>query len=206
MRGKGTVEAASELGRLILASRPVESADWQEVPVGFELDRPRTLEFRAWPAAAGDQALDVDWVLIGKVDGLERGAVPGRFEVEDMVTLHGVDRESPEASGRAYAGVVGSESGRLVRDGPYRLFDPGRLHLVVRSRRGAIRVRVESADGLRRFAELEVPERPSWADTDADFELPKREILCARIFSTGVEADVDFVELTRTGASPERAP
>ncbi|MGH7821108.1 MAG: hypothetical protein ACREQ9_15190, partial [Candidatus Binatia bacterium] len=195
VRGTGKVDAATDSGRRLLGEAAVDAGDWQEVPLTVDVDRQLTIEWRAWADEASEAKLEIDWVLITKLDPLEPGRRAGRFEAEEMVALYGVDHDSPDASAGGYAVVVHYPPERVMRDGPYRAFGPGRVHLALRSRRGGMRVSVESPDGRRRFAEVEVPASPAWAITDADFDLPAREILCARLVSAGADGDVDYVEL-----------
>ncbi len=206
-RGSGRVEVSSDLGKSQLAVATVERDAWSELPVVFAIDHPKTLEFRAWAASAAGSSLDVDWVLVRKLAGPEeRETGPRRFEAEDLPALYGVDYESAEASGHAYASVVEYPPGVVVRDGPYRIFGPGRVGVAVRSRGGPLRLRVEAADG-RRFAETEIPARRSWTTAETSVELPDRAILCTRLLSAGAKADVDYVEITeREEPSPSERP
>src|SRR5207249_8212044 len=160
------------------------------------IDRPTTLEFRAWSAPSAEDALEVDWVLVRKLSGPEgRETGTRRFEAEDMPALYGLDYESADASGNAYASIVEYPPGAVVRDGPYRIFGPGRVDIAVRFRGGPLRLRVEAADG-RRFAESEIPARHSWSTAEASIELPERTVLCTRLVSAGAEADVDYLDIT----------
>jgi hypothetical protein len=206
-RGSGRVEVTSDLGTRQLGAAEVERNAWTERPVVIAIDRPTTLEFRAWAAPSTGSALDVDWVLVRKLAGPEERATgPRRFEAEDMPALYGLDYESADASGDAYASIVEYPPGAVVRDGPYRLFGPGRVDVAVRFRGGPLRLRVEAADG-RPFAESEIPARRSWATAEASVDLPERTVLCTRLLSAGAEADVDYVEITeREAQSPSEPP
>jgi hypothetical protein len=202
-RGRGRVEVTSDLGRRELAAADVERDEWTEHPMVIAIDRPTTLEFRAWAEPAAENALDVDWVLVRKLAGPEEREMGARrFEAEDMPAFYGLDYESADASGNAYASIVEYPPGAVVRDGPYRIFGPGRVDVAVRFRGGPLGLRVEAADG-RRFAESEIPARHSWTTAEASIELPERTVLCTRLVSAGAEADVDYVEITeRGGRSP----
>ncbi len=206
-RGRGRVEVTSDLGERELAAAEIERDEWTEQPMVIAIDRPTTLEFRAWEAPAAENALDVDWVLVRKLTGPEeRETGAQRFEAEDMPALYGLDYESVDASGNAYASIVEYPPGAVVRDGPYRVSGPGRVDVAVRYRRGPLRLRVEAADG-RRFAESEIPARRSWATADVSVDLPERTVLCTRLVSAGAKAEVDYVEITeRGGRSPSERP
>ncbi len=193
LRGSGRLDVAASGGRQILVSAPVASADLSEAVVDFELDRPQSLEFRAWPGWTG--ALDADWVLVEKTDRAS-DSVSGRIEAEDLPAQVLFDVEDPDASGGAFA-IVGGPSGTVVRDGPYRRFDPGRLRVAVRGRGSAFEVRVESADGRRRFGIVSIPPSAGWTAVETEIELARAEVLCARIASSGARADADWVEIRR---------
>jgi hypothetical protein len=207
VRGSGWVEVTSDLGKRQLAAASVEGEEWTEHPVVIAIDRPTTLEFRAWEVPSAGRVLDVDWVLVRKLAGPEERATGAqRYEAEDMPALYGVDYESPDASGNAYASIVDYPPGAVVRDGPYRIFGPGPVEVAVRYRGGPLRLLVESADG-RRFAQSEIPARRAWATAEASVELPERTVLCTRLVSAGAMADVDYVEITeRGGRSPSERP
>jgi hypothetical protein len=190
-RGSGRLEVTTNDGKLVFASAPVDSADFQDSVLDFQLDGVRRLELRAWPGWTG--FLDVDWVLIEKRDPAP-GAVPDRIEAEDLPMRLLFDEDDPGASGGAYA-VIDGPSGIVLRDGPYRRFGPGRLRVAARGRGAAFDVRVESADERRKFAELTVPAAPSWATGAVEFDLPAEEILCTRIVSGGARSDADYVEI-----------
>jgi hypothetical protein len=202
VRGRGRVEVSTDLGRSELAAAEVREAKWTEVPLELELERSRTVEFRFWSDAAAGPATEIDWVLVTKLDGRADSSGPQRFEAEDLTALYGSDQESPKASGGAYA-VLEYPAGAVTRDGPYRAFGPGRIEIAVRSRGGPLELRVEPADGRRRFADLRVPPRADWGLSTVGLDLPGKEILCARLVSSGSRADVDYVEITDLSA---RAP
>ncbi len=205
-RGNGRVEVVTDLGRSELGTAKVELDSWGEVPVVFALDRPRTVEFRAWETGSKDRRLDVDWVLLHRVssgDADDRGAE--RFEAEDLTALHGFEGDSPDASAGGYAVISDDVPGAVVRDGPYWLASPGRWRANLRSRRGPFRLRIESADGRRRLADVVVEASAQWAVRETEFELTERMPICTRLVSTGHEADVDYVDLNpveREAASP----
>jgi len=191
--GTGRIEVTARGARELLASGPVASSSFADAMLDFELDEPKSLEFRAWPAETG--TLDVDWLLVRKLD---RSGEPllGRIEAEDLRPVLEFDVASADASNGAFA-VVGGPAGSVVRDGPYKHFAPGPLHLAVRGRGAGFRVDVESADGRRRYADLVVPASEHWTTAETDLELPQAEVLCTRIVSTGLRADADWVELRR---------
>jgi hypothetical protein len=199
VRGSGRVEVTADLGRSQLGALNVESGEWSELPVVFAIDHPKTLEFRGWASPEAGRVLDLDWVLVRKLDGPDTSErTSWRFEAEDLPAFYGLDYESAEASGRAYASVVDYPPGAVVRDGPYRLFGPGRVDVAVRFRGGPWRLRVEAADG-RELAEIGLPARRSWTTSDVSVELPDRTVLCTRILSAGAKADVDYVEIKERG-------
>ncbi len=193
LRGSGRVDVAASGGRQVLVSAPVASAELSEAVVTFELDEPQSLEFRAWPGWTGP--LDVDWVLVEKTDPVAE-TPSGRIEAEDSPAQVLFDVEDPDASGGAFA-IVGGPSGTVVRDGPYRWLHPGRLRVAVRGRGSAFEVQVESADRRRRFGTVTVPPAADWTTVEAEVELPRAEVLCARIASRGSRADADWVEIRR---------
>jgi hypothetical protein len=195
VRGHGRVEVSTDLGRSELAAAEVREAKWTEVPLELELARSRTVEFRVWSGSAAEPAAEVDWVLVTKLDGRGDSSGPQRFEAEDLTALHGSDQESPKASAGAYA-VLEYPAGAMARDGPYRVFGPGRIEIAVRSRGGPLELRVEPPDGRRRFADLRVPSRADWGLSTVSLDLPRKEILCTRLVSSGLPADVDYVEIT----------
>ena len=196
-RGRGRVEVAANFGKSILATSAVGAAEWREIPVELTVDHPDKIELRGWAAASREEPLDIDWVLIRKVDGEESSAGTLRFEAEDLTALYGTDREIPEASGGAVAQVLRypPAPGMVVRDGPYRQFGPGRVLVALRARGGPLRLRVASADGRRRFAEVEVPASDSWQIVRHEVDLPQSTVLCTRLVSAGVDAEVDYVEI-----------
>jgi hypothetical protein len=193
-RGRGAVEIAADRGTRIVASTRVDCAAFVDLPMDVEIDRDWNLEFRAW--ADPDKDLDIDWVFAERLDGLASRGVE-RFEAEDLTALSGLERESPDASGGAYARMLYTPSGTVVRDGPYRLLDPGRMHCRVRSRGEPFLLRIESPDGRHSFGQFRVPAHASWETTQFDFNLAERTPLCTRLVSVGGEGDVDFVELER---------
>ena len=193
-RGRGAVEIAGDRATRILASKRVDSAVFVDVSIDLEIDRDWNLEFRAW--ADPDRDLDIDWVSAEGINGLAAQAVE-RFEGEDLIALAGFEEESADASGGAYAKMVREASGTVVRDGPYRLLEPGRIRCRVRSRGEPFLLRIESPDGRHRFGQFRVPAHASWETTQFDFDLAERTPLCTRLVSEGGEGDVDFVELER---------
>ncbi|MET0151339.1 MAG: hypothetical protein ABW298_01860 [Candidatus Binatia bacterium] len=205
-RGGGRVEVVTDLGRTELGTAKVDGESWREIPVAFALDRPRTIEFRAWGRRSADPPLDVDWVLLHRLspgEGEDRGVE--RFEAEDLTALHGFEGDSADASADGYAVVADDVPGAVVRDGPYFLAPPGRWRAALRSRRGPFRVRIESADGRRRLADVAIGASAEWTIQRTEFEVSERMPLCTRIVSTGHQADVDYVDLSPVGreaASP----
>ena len=205
-RGGGRVEVVTDLGRSELGTAKVDVDSWREIPVAFALDRPRTIEFRAWGRGSRDRPLDVDWVLLHRLspgEGDDQGVE--RFEAEDLTALHGFEGDSADASAGGYAVIADDVPGAVVRDGPYFLAPPGRWRATLRSRGGPFRVRVESADGRRRLADVAVGASAQWTVQRTEFELSERTPLCTRLVSTGHEADVDYVDLSpveREAASP----
>lgn len=206
VRGRGSIEVTADLGKAKLASSSVDRTEWAEVPLELTIDRPRTVELRAWQEPSAGPALQIDWMLVTKQDGARPDAAPSRFEAEDLTALYGADRESPEASGHAFAVVVEYPPDAVTRDGPYRIYEPGVVHVGVRSRGGALRLRVESADGRRRYADRPVPAQPAWATFETDVDLPERTILCTRLVSAGETADVDYVEITSRRRAGRSSP
>ncbi len=198
-RGRGRVEVTTDFGKVDLASSRVERDEWGEVPLEVTIDRPRTIELRAQREPSAPAALEIDWILVTKEDGAPADAAGARFEAEDLTAFYGEDHESSEASGNAYAIVVDYPPDVVTRDGPYRIYDPGVLRVAVRSRGGAVRLRVESADGRRRFADRLIPAQRTWTAFETDVELPERAIVCTRLVSAGELADVDYVEITSPG-------
>lgn len=192
VRGAGRVEATHDFGKAVLATRSFDTSALDEVSLPLVLDQPTRLEFRTWPADGRDAALD--WVLVEKTDAAP--VPPGRIEGEDLVALAGVDGEDPQASGGAYA-TAGAVAGTVVRDGPYRLVPRGPLRLAVRSRGGRFLVRVESADGRRRFVAIPVAASATWRTTEVTVDVPQPTVLCTRVVSAGDEADLDYVDLGR---------
>jgi hypothetical protein len=122
-----------------------------------------------------------------------------RFEAEDLTALHGLEGDSTEASAGGYAVVAEDVPGAVVRDGPYFLAPPGRWRADLRSRRGPFRLRIESADGRQRLADVAVGPSAGWTVRRTDFEVSERTPLCTRLVSTGHEADVDYVDLSPVG-------
>jgi hypothetical protein len=191
-RGRGTLEVAAAKGTKILASREVDSSEFQKLPLEIRIDRDGTLEFRGWAAPNAD--LDIDWILVEDLDALASHGAQ-RFEAEDLTALYGMDRESKDASGGAYAAMLYVPPGTVVRDGPYRLYEPGRIHCRVRSRGDPFALRAERPDGRHPFREFRVPAHSAWQIDEFDFDLPEETPLCTRLVSVGGESDVDFVEL-----------
>jgi hypothetical protein len=198
-RGTGRVEVVSDLGRVDLGATPVDADSWREFAVSFALDRPRTIEFRAWEAPSKGHRFDVDWVLLHRLtpggDG-DNGGVE-RFEAEDLTALHGFEGDAVDASADGYAVIAADVPGAVVRDGPYWLTSPGRWRVTLRSRRGPFRLRIESADGRQRYADVAVSASTPWTLHEVDFEVVERTPLCTRLVSSGHEADVDYIELRR---------
>lgn len=199
VRGSGRVEVTTDLGKVEIASSRVDLAEWGEVPLELAIDRARIVELRAWQERSAASPLELDWMLVTKQDGAAPDAATSRFEAEDLTAFYGEDHESGEASGGAYAVVVDYPPDVVVRDGPYRIYGPGTLHVAVRSRAGALRLRVESADGRRRFADRRIPAAREWTRFETDVELAERAIVCTRLVSAGELADVDSVEVTSRG-------
>jgi hypothetical protein len=197
-RGRGRVEVVTDLGRAELGVTPVNGDSWHEFPVTFALDQPRTIEFRAWDVPAKDRRFDVDWVLLHRLtaadgeDGREE-----RFEAENLTALHGFEGDATDASADGYAVIAADVPGEVVRDGPYWLTSPGRWRATIRSRRGPFHLRIESADGRQRFADVMVGASAQWATREIDFEVTERTPLCTRLVSSGHEADVDYIEIGR---------
>jgi hypothetical protein len=197
--GRGRVEISTDYGTRTIRDARVEVAALEEIALHFDLERPAALEFRAF--ADGPGALGVDWVLVRKLDG----APSDRVEAEDLVARSGSVDETAEASGGAAAIVVAAAApaGAIVLDGPFREFDPGAIDVAVRARGGAVRVSFEPADGRRKLAEISVPADPHWHVSTAIVEVPSRVVLCTRVVSAGVDAEVDYVDLTaRRAPSP----
>jgi hypothetical protein len=204
-RGGGRVEVVTNLGRTEIGSAKVDVDSWREIPIVFVLDRPRTIEFRAW-GQGSRRSLDVDWVLLHRFSPGENDPQGvERFEAEDLTALRGFEGDSADASGSGYAVVAGDVPGAVVRDGPYWLASPGRWRAALRSRRGPFRLRIESADGRKRLADVDVGASGQWTVRQIEFELGERTPVCTRLVSTGHEADVDYVDLSpgeREAASP----
>jgi len=197
VRGRGRVEVSADRGTSALASASVDRPAWQEVAVAFATDHPRIVEFRAWPAESGNEVLGVDCVLLLKLDRPEdRRGHARRFEAEDLTALHGFDREADDVSGGAYAVIVDYPPGAVVRDGPYRPYPAGRWQVTVRSRKGPLRLRVETPDRRRLLLDVEVPARLDWTESDFELVLDAPALLCTRLVSAGREADVDYVEIS----------
>ena len=197
--GRGHVEVSTDFGARTIRDARVEVAALEEVALDFDLERPSALEFRAF--ADGPGALGVDWVLVRKLDG----APSDRVEAEALVARSGSVDETAEASGGAAAVVVASAApaGAIVLDGPFREFDPGLIDVAVRARGGELRVSLEPVDGRRKLAEISVPQNPRWHLSTAVVEVPSRVVVCTRVVSAGVDAEVDYVDLTaRRAPSP----
>jgi hypothetical protein len=190
--GRGRVEVSTDLGARTLAEGRVDVAALDEIALEFALGQPSVLEFRAFADRPG--ALGVDWVLVRKLDG----APSDRVEAEDLVARSGSVDETADASGGAAAVVVASAApaGAIVLDGPFREFDPGTVDVTVRARGGPVRVSIESVDGRRKLAEVSVPAESRWHVSTAIVEVPSRLVLCARVVSAGVDAEIDYVDLT----------
>jgi hypothetical protein len=196
-RGNGRVEVVADLGRTVLGTAEVDVESWAESPISFTLDQPRTIEFRAWEGPSKDSRFDVDWVLLHRLTaGGDDGGME-RFDAEDLTALHGYEGDTTDASADGYAVIAADVPGEVVRDGPYWLTPPGRWRATIRSRRGPFRLRIESADGRQRFADVAVGASTQWATRATDFEVTERTPLCTRLVSSGHEADVDYIEIGR---------
>lgn len=193
-RGRGRVEVTTDRGTRLLGESFLDGRDFHEGAVAFDLVEPTTLEFRA--QAESPAALDLDWVLVQKLDPVSAEAA-GRIEAEDLFARSGTHRETDDASAGAGAAVVASAApaGSVVLDGPYRLYDAGRLRVRLRGRGGGFRLSIESADSRRRFGEIAVGTQASWQDFETTVEIPQREVVCGRVISTGADAEIDYVEL-----------
>jgi hypothetical protein len=197
-RGKGRVEVVADLGRDVLGAAEVDVDSWAEFPIALTLEQPRTIEFRAWEEPSKDRRFDVDWVLLHRLTpGSDDDGRVERFEAEDLTALAGFEGDATDASADGYAVIAADVTGEVVRDGPYWLTSPGRWRATIRSRRGPFGVRIESADGRQRFADVAVGASTQWATREIDFEVTERTPLCTRLVSSGHDADVDYIEIGR---------
>ena len=194
--GRGRVEVAAEQGRRVLAEALVEQSSLVEVEVPFRLERPTPIELRGWATAV--ESLTLDWVLVEKLDPRAEGA-PGRLEAEDLFARSGAAREIADASAGAAAKIVATAApaDSIVLEGPFRVYDAGPLDVAVRARGGGLRISFESADRRGDFGTLAFPPGAEWRIERTRIELPRRTILCARVISSGVDAEIDYLDVVR---------